>query len=128
MASDGCMCTTLTVSQQTCSNLQHECKLLNKGKLRSIFVFLGSPLAINAAFEWAFWHISSVKCPTPKRLQMLRTSEVHLLALALIKIRTGDNGSGHESQAYVISVTPRLAQPLRPLSCIFVCVASENPC
>jgi hypothetical protein len=76
MASDGCMCTTLTVSQQIGSNLQQKCKPLNKGKLRSIFVLLGSPPAIIAAFEWAFCLSSSVKCPTPKRLQMLRTSEV----------------------------------------------------
>jgi hypothetical protein len=76
MASDGCMCTTLTVSQQICPNLQQKRKSLNKGKLRSIFVLLGSPLAINATFEWAFCHISLVKCPTPKRLRLLRTLEV----------------------------------------------------
>ncbi len=31
----------------------------------------------------------------------------HLLALVLIRILTGDTGNRHESQAYVISVTPR---------------------
>ncbi len=64
MASDGCMCTTLTVSQQICPNSQPKCKSLNKGKLRNIFVLLGSPLAIIPTFQWAFCLISSVKSPT----------------------------------------------------------------
>jgi hypothetical protein len=32
--------------------------------------------ATNIKLEWAFCHISSVKCPTPKRLRLLRTLEV----------------------------------------------------
>jgi hypothetical protein len=94
MASDGCMCTTLTVSQQIWPNLQHKCKSLNKGKLRSIFVPFGSPLAIIAAFEWAFCHISSVKCPMPKRLQMLRTSEVICWPLLSLKLGPATPGMG----------------------------------
>ncbi len=61
--------------------------------------------ATNIKLEWAFCHISSVKCPRPNDFRCFGLRS-HLLALALIRILTGNNGNWLVSQGYVISVTP----------------------
>src|SRR5208283_3494041 len=55
-ASRGWVCTTVTVSQETCCELQHARKLLNKSRLRNIMRSGPEALSMIMTLEWAFCH------------------------------------------------------------------------
>jgi hypothetical protein len=67
--SRGWVCTKVTVPQKDCCELRHECKPLNKRRLRKTVDRAQKSVAANVRLAWAFCHSTVVKCPTRDRLQ-----------------------------------------------------------